>query len=248
MQIKPLTRTNDIQGPREGAPEPAAPRGLRVISEAAPADLTVTATALAEELLEKEKTRWAYEIHDGLTQVVAAAILQLELLSHRISSDPKAAAADIGEAATEMRGAMADIRSILFDLSSGAPGGEAPTERLQACVDEVSARWKFDARLTIEGDLLNVPAPDFATCLLVVHEALTNVAKHAGGREATVHVRAGLDGLTVSVEDRGQGLGTNGKRFGMRMMERRVREAGGTLLVESSDEGTRISAHFPNGD
>jgi signal transduction histidine kinase len=245
--MKPLSSTNDIDSSPEGTLGPGAPRGLRVISEAAPSDPTVIARALANELLAEEKTRWAYEIHDGLTQVVAAAILQLELLSHRISSDPQAAAEDIGEAATEMRGAMADIRSILFDLSSGTPGGEAPTERLQACVEEVAGRWKFDARLTIEGDLLGVPAQDFATCLLVVHETLTNAAKHAGGREASVEVRADLDGLSVAVEDRGRGLGANSRRFGMRMMERRVRESGGSLLVESSVAGTRISAHFPNG-
>jgi len=245
--MKPLSRTNEIENPSEGELllEPAA--SLRVISEAAPADPAIIARALADELLAEEKTRWAYEIHDGLTQVVAAAILQLELLSHRISSDPQAAAADIGEAATEMRGAMADIRGILFDLSSGAPDGEAPTERLQACVEEVAGRWKFDARLTIEGDLLSVPSQDFATCLLVVHEALTNAAKHADGRGAAVEVEAGPDGLSVSVEDRGRGLGANSRRFGMRMMERRVREAGGALVVDSSVAGTRITAHFPNG-
>jgi two-component system NarL family sensor kinase len=245
--MKPLSRTNEIDSPPGRLPLSGPAAGLRVISEATPADPTVLARALADELLAEEKTRWAYEIHDGLTQVVAAAILQLELLSHRISSDPQGAAADIGKAATEMRGAMNDIRGILFDLSSGTPGDEAPTERLQACVEEVAGRWKFDARLTIEGDLLSVPSQDFATCLLVIHEALTNAAKHAGSQGAAVEVEADIDGLAVSVEDRGRGLGVSSRRFGMRMMERRVREVGGTLVVDSSGAGTRISAHFPRG-
>jgi len=245
--MEPLSRTNDIEDPIEGTASRQASRGLRVISEAAPTDPAAIAKTLANELLEQEKTRWAYEIHDGLTQVVAAAILQLELLSRRISTDPEAASHDIGEVATEMRGAMADIRSILFDLSSGAPADGAPTEQLRACVDEVASRWKFDTRLTIEGDLLKVPSQDFVAGLLVVHEALTNAAKHAGCQGAVVDVRADHDGLSISVEDRGQGLGANSRRFGMRMMERRVRESGGTLQVESTSAGTRISANLPNG-
>ena len=245
--MRPLNSTDSAESPVAGTAPQRAARSLRVISETAPTDPAILARTIADELLQEEKTRWAYEIHDGLTQVVAAAILQLELLSHRISADQKAASEDVGEVATEMRAAMADIRSILFDLSSGAPDDEAPTERLRACVDEVAGRWKLDARMDIEGDLLKVPAQDFAAGLLVVHEALTNAAKHAGGLGTAVSVRAGADGFSVSVEDEGHGLGTNTRRFGMRMMERRVRESGGVLEIESTAAGTRVSAHFPSG-
>lgn len=245
--MKPLSRTNDIADPIAGASLQRAPVGLRVISEATLADPSAMARALADDLVQKEKTRWAYEIHDGLTQVVAAAILQLELLSHRIVTDPTAASHDIEEAATEMRAAMADIRSILFDLSSRAPDEDSPTERLRSCVDEVAGRWKFDARLTIEGDLLHVPSQNFAAGLLVVHEALTNAAKHAAGQGASVEVLADRFGFSVAIEDRGRGFGDSSRRFGMRMMERRVRESGGTLEVESTMAGTRVWAHFPGG-
>ena len=204
--------------------------------------------AIAEELLRAEKQRWAYEIHDGLTQTVAAAILQLEVLSQRISSDPEGAATDLSDAAVEMRACMADIRSILFGLSTGADDeGTAPSDRIGRCVDDVADRWGLHANLAIEGDLLDAPPQALAVGQVVIHEALTNAAKHAPESGAEVLVTATGKEMVVSVSDHGDGIGDNRARFGMRMMERRVRDAGGSLEVESAGNGTRVTAHFPMG-
>ena len=91
---------------RTGA-APAVPR-------ADPATGKLQPRSPAESLLQEEKDRWAYEIHDGLTQVMAAAILQLETLARRIASDPTSAAAQLEETTTRTREAMADVRSVLF--------------------------------------------------------------------------------------------------------------------------------------
>jgi signal transduction histidine kinase len=219
---------------------------LRVVEQER-GDMLAAARAMAQEMLQQERDRWAYEIHDGLTQTVAAAILQVEMLAHRVHRDPASAAEDLAETASEMRSAMADIRSILFSLSAGDQDPEPPTELLRSCVDEVAARWKLDASLDIHGDLLTVPRSVMAIALVVIHESLTNAAKHAGS-PVSVRVEADPSGLRVLVADEGPGLGENAKRFGMRMMERRVHEAGGSLDVLSSDAGTYISATFPMGD
>ena len=45
-----------------------------------------------EALLLEERTRWAMQIHDGLTQSVTSAVLELQTLRHRIETDPAGAA------------------------------------------------------------------------------------------------------------------------------------------------------------
>ena len=40
-----------------------------------------------ESILLEERTRWAMQIHDGLTQSVTSAILELQTLRHRIATD-----------------------------------------------------------------------------------------------------------------------------------------------------------------
>jgi len=190
---------------RTGA-APAVPR-------ADPATGKLQPRSPAESLLQEEKDRWAYEIHDGLTQVVAAAILQLETLARRIAFDPTSAAAQLEETTTRMREAMADVRSVLFELSAGTAADETASNRLRACV----------------------------------HEALTNAAKHSTSGEVRVLARVGSRRLSVRVEDHGCGSESASKRFGMRMMERRVQEIGGTLQVASMSRGTRVTVGLPLG-
>lgn len=242
--MEPLTSGNSGIAPDQHQPV----RPLRILEDQQAADLTAEARALADALLRRERARWAYEIHDGLTQSVAAAILQLEMLSRRIQVDPVEAADDLAETAAEMRTAMADIRSILFNLSADDTDDAAPTEQVRACVDDVAGRWKLDASLAIDGDLLGVPSAVLAIGQVVIHEALTNAAKHADGAGVEVSVTVDATGFTVSISDHGAGMGENARRFGMRMMERRVTEQGGSLAISSDDTGTQITATFPRED
>lgn len=50
-----------------------------------------------EVLMLEERTRWAMQIHDGLTQSVTSAVLELQTLRHRIETDPAGAAAALEE-------------------------------------------------------------------------------------------------------------------------------------------------------
>lgn len=198
-----------------------------------------------DALVRAERQRWAYEIHDGLTQAVAATILQVEMLSKRVERDPDGVVDDLDEASRQIRSAMADIRSMLFNLSD-SPTDEPPSLQIEECIDEVAGRWHMDVALTIEGDLLHIQSGTLSVAKAVIHEALTNAAKHAGGQVQVILDVLGPQ-LLVSIRDSGPGLGENSRRFGMRMMERRVQEAGGDLVVTSGATGTRVVARLPLG-
>ncbi|MGH2555112.1 MAG: sensor histidine kinase, partial [Actinomycetota bacterium] len=109
-------------------------------------------------LLHRERTRMAYALHDGLTQTVAGAILELEALGKRIERDPAEALEVLESSKTEIRKALAELRGMLFDLSQNAEEGEAPSEPLTRYVDDVVKRWRLPARVAVEGDLGSVPA------------------------------------------------------------------------------------------
>jgi hypothetical protein len=58
----------------------------------------------------RERTRLAYAIHDGLTQVVTAAVLELEWLARRAELEPREMSEALTSTATEMRKALEEIR------------------------------------------------------------------------------------------------------------------------------------------
>ena len=204
-------------------------------------------------LLDKERTRMAYALHDGLTQTVAGAILELEALAKRIERDPAEALKVLENSKTEIRKALAELRGMLFDLSQTSDEQRSPSEPLTTYVDDVVKRWRLPARVAVEGDLTSVPASVLSVAYVVIREALANAAKHAAGRNVTVTLSAGHDDLTVIVGDGGRGFthqdelaAREANHIGLDMLRRRVGEVGGKLRVESRPgKGTRVIAQLP---
>ena len=195
----------------------------------------------------RERTRLAYAIHDGLTQVVTASILELEWQARRADVTPEDAVASLSTAATELRKALEEIRSVLASLSPHAEGNGEPLEDL---VEGVLERWQLPATWSIDGDLHAVPRPLLEVASSVIRESVANAAKHAASRDVAVAVRASRGAVEVSVEDHGKGfrpatVDVDG-HLGLEMMRRRVAAVNGTLDIESSPgKGTRVVARLP---
>ena len=203
--------------------------------------------------LASERTRWAYAIHDGLTQVVTAAVLDLEWLARRVEVRPEQAVAALGEAASELRAALQEIRRILTALTPEEPRAET-RESLERLVQGVAERWRIPASWTIEGDLDAVPPAVLQAASSVIREGVANAAKHSASGEVAIRVQASNAGMEVRVEDRGSGFNPTDRyeesgHLGLEMMRRRVAEVRGTLDIESTPgRGTRVVARLPVDD
>jgi two-component system sensor histidine kinase DegS len=198
--------------------------------------------------IERERTRLAYAIHDGLTQVVTASILELEWHARRAEIAPDEAIEALNTAAGELRTALAEIRSVLASLSSHG-GGAAQT--LEELIQGVIDRWQLPATWSVVGDVQAVPRSLLDVASSVIRESVANAAKHAASSNVAVKVQASKTGLEVLIEDTGPGFqpattGLHAGHLGLEMMRRRVAEMNGTLDIQSSPgKGTRVVARLP---
>lgn len=201
-----------------------------------------------DTLLLEERTKWAIRIHDGLTQSVTSAVLELQTLQDRIRTDPEGAISTLNEIGDAIRNDLKEIREILFELHEGRPRREPP---LGAFVAQLVDRWHLHARVSIEGDVDEVHDVVLETANAIVAEALANAAKHAGVPEVSVRIRVERGELRIEVEDRGSGIdGSEDEdpHFGLRLMRARAEEIGGTIQIESNPgTGTRVVAVLPVG-
>jgi signal transduction histidine kinase len=201
-----------------------------------------------ESLMLEERTRWAMTIHDGLTQSVTSTILELQVLRHRIETDPAAAVDSLSTVEEAIRHDLSEIREVLFQLDEGLLR-EDPS--FATFVNELVNRWKLPARVTIEGDVEAVPAAILETAHSVVGEALANAAKHSGSKDVTVKVVAEANALRIEVTDRGQGIAAmtdDDPHFGLRLLRTRVHEIDGSIEIESTPgRGVRVIAVLPVG-
>jgi signal transduction histidine kinase len=201
-----------------------------------------------DTLLLQERTRWAVRIHDGLTQSVTSAVLELQTLRHRIEVDPRGALETLHEIESAIRNDLNDIRGILFELYEGEPHREPS---IATFVDDLVQRWHLPARVSVEGAVDEISNTELETANAIVAEALANTAKHSGSTEVSVRIRAERGSLRIEVEDRGRGfarLDDDHPHFGLRLMRARAEEIGGTIQIDSNPgTGTRVVAVLPVG-
>ena len=90
-----------------------------------------------------------------------------------------------------------------------------------------------------------LPAPIEAAAYYVVAEALTNVAKYANAKHATVRIMRADGQARIEVSDDGVGGADPLGGTGLRGLADRIEALDGTLAVESNGSGTRVSAVIP---
>jgi signal transduction histidine kinase len=227
----------------------ALPTRSNARTRANPAHPAVAHTV--ERMMFEERTRWAMRVHDGLTQSVTSAVLELQTLRHRIETEPAEAAAALHEVESAIRGDLRDIRDVLFELQEEGPGHEqAP---LVVLAKAMAARWKLHARIASEGDLESLGDASYEAAHGIMAEALANVAKHSNSPEARIRLRVANDELTMEIEDHGRGVPIaavtdESQHFGIRMMRTRAADVGGTFEMASTPgDGTRVIAVLPVG-
>ncbi len=200
-----------------------------------------------ESILLEERTRWAMQIHDGLTQSVTSAVLELQTMRHRIETDPAGAVATLQEIENEIREDLRHIRELLFEMTAEEPLNTVPT--LAGLIRDLAARWRLPATVAVEGDIEGLDDGSIQAAYAIVSEALANAAKHSGAPDAHVRLSATADALHVEIEDRGRGMTAvtdEDPHFGIRIMRARAEALGGTLEMTSTPgHGTTVVAVFP---
>lgn len=199
-----------------------------------------------ESLMLEERTKWAMHIHDGLTQSVTSAVLELQTLRHRIEADPGIALVALKEVEEAIRTDLKEIREVLFELERGQVKEEPP---FATFISDLVERWKLIARVSVEGDLDAVPGAILETAHAIVSEALANAAKHSGVPDVTVKVIADAETLRIEIEDRGRGIVAvtdDDPHFGLRLLRARTEQLEGSIRFESTPgSGMRVIASLP---
>jgi signal transduction histidine kinase len=211
------------------------------------------------EARERERTRWAREIHDESIQGMGA--LRLRLANARDIDDPTALRETVdlvleglGNEIDGLRHLITELRPAALDDLGLAAALEALARRAQA-IDGLDVRIELDLGQG-DGEGRRLDAELESTIYRIVQEALTNVSRHAEASEALVSVSERDGVVRASVTDDGKGLpdaGRLGPRgdgleggFGMGGMRERAELVGGELeFGPAPTRGTTVRLVVP---
>ena len=174
------------------------------------------------EARERERTRWAREIHDESIQGIGA--LRLQLANARDLDDRDALAAAVDTVLDGLANEVDGLRHLITELRPAALDDLGLAAALEALARRAQAIDGLDVRTEIEfgRDPQDMPAGSAvnggrldaeleSTIYRIVQEALTNVSRHAEASQAVIRV-TGEDGFVrASVTDDGKGMPDTGR-------------------------------------
>ena len=197
---------------------------------------------------EEERKKLSRELHDHIGQMLTA--LRMEL--GRIDRVRTGADSRLAHAVSECRQLVDDMVHLVRDLALGLRPTMLDDFGLQPALEwlarDFTRRSHVPVALRVSGGL-DALGDQQRTCIYrVVQEALTNCVRHARATEIRVTVDTDVDGISVSVSDNGVGLDPQRRAagFGLRGIEERVRELGGTISMASgAGQGATLAIRLP---
>jgi PAS domain S-box-containing protein len=188
---------------------------------------------------DEERRRVVRDLHDGAQQRLVHTIITLQLALRASRSDDS----DLNDLLQEALANAEQVMSELRELAHGILPAVLTRGGLRAGVDALAVRMPVPVQTHVAVGRL--PAAVEATAYFVVAEALTNVAKHARARRASVVAHVADRTLRVQVRDDGVG-GARPDGSGLLGLADRLDVLGGRLQVECPDEGgVLVAAEIP---
>ncbi|MER2269204.1 sensor histidine kinase [Methylobacterium oxalidis] len=211
-------------------------------------------TALQAAAAREERLRLARDLHDGPLQGIAAANLQLGLVSQHV---PKHVQAQLRATRSLLSGEANRIRSTVRNSPAPRASMKRPVRLLRALDDRVnrlSRQWGCTIILDIRPVSLRVSPDDAIHVANMVSEAVSNAVRHGHATEVDISMQRCGDRLILDVQDNGGGCfaeeGTYSHsalataNLGPRMLRSRVETLGGSISLTSSRHGTALHIEF----
>ncbi len=200
---------------------------------------------------EAARARLAGELHDSPMQKLALAQMQVEAAAR----DPEDAETTqlLGAGQTLLREAIAELRTLQFDLSPPVLAHQGLAAALAWLAESTQARWGIHMTCAVQPDL---PQPGHETSVILfqcARELVYNLIKHARASRGAIRLQAQEGCLELIVEDDGIGFDPNAPQprprpdggFGLHSVRERLALIAGDLDIEPSAPVTRVRIRLP---
>lgn len=198
------------------------------------------------EIQERERQLVSYEIHDGLAQYLAGAIMHFEAWQAALGDHP--GVGELHEGMRLLHAAAEEARRLIEGLRPPALDELGITAAIESLVADARAEVP---EVAFAHDLVGARLPPAleTTIFRIVQESLSNVRKHAEARRASIEVRRAGDLVIVRIVDDGRGfdpMRVPDDRFGLEGIRQRSRLMGAEPRIESRPgQGTTVEVRLP---
>ncbi|WP_425588089.1 sensor histidine kinase [Streptomyces prasinosporus] len=202
----------------------------------------------ARRRADEERLRIARELHDVLAHSISVINVQAGVGLALLDSDPEQARTALTTIKDKSKEALGEVRQVLDTLRAPGAAPRAPAPGLDRLPELVEQAASAGLAVTVEGEPPALPPGADLAAFRILQEALTNVVRHSGSRNARVRIDRDGGRLRLRVDDDGPATGADagGRGSGLAGMRERAAALGGTIEAgPRPDGGFRVLAVLP---
>lgn len=199
------------------------------------------------ESQEAERTRVARDLHDGVSQWLAATKFTFETARLQLQKgDAEKSAKTLNDGVEKLQAVMRYVREMSHKLRSAMldDAGLGPT------LEQESREFGERTGITMEVKIGDIPALQKAVesdLYRTFQEASRNIEKHAAATRVQIEIEVDKAGLWLRIRDNGAGApaAPDKQGIGLINMRERIERHGGEFEFHSDPGSTRVTAFIP---
>lgn len=208
----------------------------------------------------EERVRLARDLHDGLLQSLTGIALRLQSVHRLMEEDLSGAGKELTDIQRSLLSEQRVLRCLVEELKPIHPACYTPGACLAIRLEELSEYiprfWLLQVEMNIGNLDSNIPEYLAEQIYFIVREAIVNVAKHSGASTVNVNMETEDSRIHIAVTDNGHGFPFRGRydheqlsalKLGPSTIKERVSNLGGTLSIDSTENGAHLKIALPTG-
>ena len=202
----------------------------------------------------EERNRIAREIHDGVAQSLAGAVMKLETAERKFSKMPEDSFRLIQESKEKLRYSLREVRDSIYELRP------YPTERIglqyaiESRIKAIQKESAIEIELVLRGQEFQLSSMVEKIMFDIFQESTQNAIKHSGAKKIEILLSYQKEHVLLKIKDEGLGFSLfqamvkarNEQHFGILQMNEAAERIHATLQIDSREgTGTEITLTVP---
>ena len=205
---------------------------------------------------DEERRRIGRDLHDSVGQYLVGLKMKVDALRSSAERNQPPDAGQLAECAQLTDEAIKEVRTISYLLYPPMLEELGLKSAIPWYLDGFSQRSGIKTAFEVSQDFHRIPADLELALFRVLQESLTNVHKHSGSSTALVRLLTNHRTAILQIIDEGKGMQSKNSEYpgqdwmgafgvGLRGMNERLQQLGGSLELSSTPAGTTVTATLP---
>ncbi|GGD01785.1 hypothetical protein GCM10007216_35650 [Thalassobacillus devorans] len=205
-------------------------------------------------LIVEERNRIARDIHDGVAQTLAGALMKLETADKKFDTNKDDTRALLDESIQKMRHSLKELRDSIYALRPYPTARVGLSSAIMQKIEAVDDDQELEINFEIRGDEQELTPFVEKVMFDIFKESLQNSIKHGQSSKIDVLLSYQKEHVLIRVKDNGVGFSLyqaiikaqNSPHFGILNMNEAAEKINASIQIDSKEgEGTEITLLVP---